>query len=107
MKTAIIQCKKVQEISKMSSLNLILGIFIISSIYCIPVNGRNTNHTRNGKTYFLQLKNVGDGEIVYRPLWRKNLKHKLGKSTEEYEILGRLVQTVSLKLKLFIMLELF
>lgn len=74
---------------------LVLGFALLSHVDFLSVHGRNNNITKSGKTYFLQLKNVGDGEFVYRPLWRKHLKTKQGKSAEEYEILGRLIQAVS------------
>lgn len=51
---------------------------------------------KNGRTYFVQLKNVGDGETMYRSPWRKNLSSKYSKSIDEYEIVGRLVQSVSI-----------
>lgn len=75
-------------------LNLKFFIVIVTLQCAAYVNCKNDT-SRNGKTYFLQLKNVGDGELSYKPIWTKHIRSKNSKSPEEYEILGRLIQNVS------------
>lgn len=77
----------------MSSLRRIRILFIILEFF-LYANCKNET-SRIGKTYFLQLKNVGDRELSYKPIWTKHIRGKHGNDPEEYEIIGRMIQTVS------------
>lgn len=96
IKISLIYADNQHKTRTMSSL-IKIRLFILVLQFLIGVNCRNET-TRNGKTYFLQLKNVGDGELSYKPIWTKHISGKHGKNAEEYEIIGRLIQTVSCNL---------